>query len=195
MSNSTISVLDRSIVAFVIRAWLHSDSSFWFGSSIISLQPRQLPDLHARSGHRVHPAGHQTFVSCKQPIDRIILLDIAAFELEKDQRPRELHVESDSNGAPANAGSLVTMSSCLVFAASNTSPRGASAARSTVSSDCALSPCRTSASATAVERFPCKSQRTRGMVSGERGDAKGAAESEQNRENLGGSGGLDRNSL
>src|SRR5688572_8041568 len=53
-------------------------------SDIVSLSPGQLSDLHARPGDGVQPAGREALVAFEQSIDGVILLDVAALELEED---------------------------------------------------------------------------------------------------------------
>src|SRR5687768_18388860 len=53
-------------------------------SDIVSLSPGQLSDFHARSGDRVQPAGREAFVAFEQAVDGVVLLDVAALELEED---------------------------------------------------------------------------------------------------------------
>lgn len=44
----------------------------------------KLADFDARAGHGVKPAGREALVSGKQPVDRVILLDIAGFDVHQN---------------------------------------------------------------------------------------------------------------
>src|SRR5688500_2820863 len=53
-------------------------------SCLTSLPSRQLPDFHARAGDGVEPAGREALVAFEQAVDRVVLFDVAALELEED---------------------------------------------------------------------------------------------------------------
>src|SRR4051794_4388745 len=50
----------------------------------VSQPCRQLPDLHAGTGHGIEPAGREALVAMEESVDRIILLDLAIAGVEID---------------------------------------------------------------------------------------------------------------
>src|SRR5437016_5791629 len=51
---------------------------------------RKLTNFHARSRDGVEPAGRKALVAGEQPIDRVVLFDVAAFQLQKYHAAVEL---------------------------------------------------------------------------------------------------------
>src|SRR5438477_5031985 len=56
---------------------------------------RQLPHLHTRGGDGVQPAGCEPFVALEEAVDRVVLFDIAAFQLKVDDAAVERQAEQE----------------------------------------------------------------------------------------------------